>query len=434
MFSIIVHHNLPCSQLIVLVALDRPECQNPGAVLVPMRLNSESRDLVTRAEPASSSEFQSGPGFTTIDAPRLDFVDALRGLAAVYVMITHVHYLPSPMPQVPLWASLFVDNGGTGVVLFFLVSAFSLCHSMKPRANEPDATLNFYVRRFFRIAPLFYVMVGAYCFRAWWLSGHLYYKPWQIVASASFLLGFIPGSNIVWAGWTIGVEVPFYVVFPLLFARLRSMSALVTAFLVSLFASIIFHEVVIRLALSSDPNFETYGLFRNAPFLVLGMLCWLVFDRYIALVRRPASVGAALIFGGLWIDHAVLHGVMNVVFPDPYYWHGVVYCLLLWGLAILPTRVLVNRATLFCGRISYSIYLIHPLVVWTIRPIYQHCYADGVPISISFLACVAITASIVLPLAWIVYHLVEVPGMRLGKSVLAWRIRNRSRYVTGMAD
>jgi peptidoglycan/LPS O-acetylase OafA/YrhL len=227
---------------------------------------------------------------------------------------------------------------------------------------------------------------------------------------------------------------PFYLVFPVLFARLKSMSAMVAAVLISLFAAVIMHEVFIRLPPSSDPFFETYGLARNGPFLVLGMLCWLVFDRYIAPVRRPAAMGAALILGALWIDHAVLHGVMNVVFPDPYYWHGVVYCLLLWGLAISPTRILVNRATLFCGKISYSIYLLHPLVIWTIRPVYQFCYADGIPVTISFLVCIAGTAAIVLPLAWLVYHCVELPGMRLGKSVLAWRARSRNRYATVMAD
>jgi len=47
---------------------------------------------------------------------------------------------------------------------------------------------------------------------------------WEWTKSVLFVFNFFPGSEqgIVWASWTIGVEMVFYTVFPLLFARVRS--------------------------------------------------------------------------------------------------------------------------------------------------------------------------------------------------------------------
>ena len=99
------------------------------------------------------------------------------------------------------------------------------------------------------------------------------------------------------------------------------------------------------------------------------------------------------------------------------------------GLGILPSRIFINSATLFCGRISYSIYLLHPLVIFHLTPVYRRVYASGLPLSVRFLICAAMTLGAVLSLAWATYRWIELPGMRLGKRVLAWRtqalLRNR---------
>lgn len=93
----------------------------------------------------------------TLQMPdRLEAIDALRGLAALYILSYHLALLPQPNLTVPFWASRFVLSGGTGVTLFFIISAFCLCLSMQKRKEEPQLTMQFYLRRFFRIAPLFY--------------------------------------------------------------------------------------------------------------------------------------------------------------------------------------------------------------------------------------------------------------------------------------
>ena len=58
---------------------------------------------------------------------RFAHIDTLRGLAALYVFLYHLALIPEPDLGIPYWAKRIVLSGGTGVTLFFVVSAFTLC-------------------------------------------------------------------------------------------------------------------------------------------------------------------------------------------------------------------------------------------------------------------------------------------------------------------
>src|SRR5580700_6789425 len=144
--------------------------------------------------------------------PRFEFVDALRGLAALYVVIYHMIVVPrladvGPELDVPHWAYAVARRGDTAVTLFFIISAFSLCHPMQARRAERHEVHDFYIRRLFRIAPLFYVMIAVHMMRDW-LDYHVLHGPGEIAINFLFIFNFFPGSvlGIVWASWTVGVE------------------------------------------------------------------------------------------------------------------------------------------------------------------------------------------------------------------------------------
>ena len=64
---------------------------------------------------------------------KLDFIDSLRGLAALYVLVYHMTYAIGGSVSAPKWLVPFVFLGHSGVTLFFAVSAFTLCLSMEAR-------------------------------------------------------------------------------------------------------------------------------------------------------------------------------------------------------------------------------------------------------------------------------------------------------------
>jgi peptidoglycan/LPS O-acetylase OafA/YrhL len=83
--------------------------------------------------------------------------------------------------------------------------------------------------------------------------------------------------------------------------------------------------------------------------------------------------------------------------------------------------VVVNKFSLLAGKLSYSIYLLHPPTILFLIPVYRRIYGLGLPTSASFLLSFGVTFGLVLPASLITYYWIEEPGMKLGKQLLARR-------------
>ena len=86
---------------------------------------------------------------------KLEYIDALRGWAVLLVISSHVS---GPLLELPYPARKLANFGWYGVQLFFLASAITLLISWRTdgRAFLPKVP-EFFIRRFFRIAPLYYL-------------------------------------------------------------------------------------------------------------------------------------------------------------------------------------------------------------------------------------------------------------------------------------
>ena len=95
---------------------------------------------------------------------KLKYIDALRGLAIMGVLIVHCGQkgfndaLPDIIQSVIL-------NGAHGVQLFYVASAFTLFISLANQdALGKNMWTHFFARRFFRIAPMYYLGI---CYYLW---------------------------------------------------------------------------------------------------------------------------------------------------------------------------------------------------------------------------------------------------------------------------
>ena len=174
---------------------------------------------------------------TTSRRGRLEFLDALRGLAAAYVIIYHTTLIPQPSLDGTQVAHYCRPGRRFGCHPVLPGRAFSLYFTMPLRLRERHPTRAFFLHRFFRIAPLFYALLVVTLIRdAVIFQDHSLAIRNRLLVAAGVQRDPRARDGIVWASWTIGVEVLFYAAFPLIYRRVRSVSEAIAFFFVCLVA------------------------------------------------------------------------------------------------------------------------------------------------------------------------------------------------------
>jgi peptidoglycan/LPS O-acetylase OafA/YrhL len=356
---------------------------------------------------------------------RLEYLDSLRGLTALYVLVYHLAKMPPMATGLPGFADRFVLFGGSGVILFFVISAFCLCLTMPARDVGAADVTDFYAKRFFRIAPLFYAVVAMTCLRNY-LVRDIVPPGGDVLANATFTFNLVPGmqDSLVFAGWTIGVEMLFYLVFPVLIVLLRGLTAKVAALIVAGLAFPLLLAGLAHVPALTDFDRERYALLtvvRYLPAFILGMIAFQAVGGLRA--RQAASrIGAGCLAVGALIFAAAVGGYLTQPASMPVLCESVSFTLMLVGLALWPVRLVVNRITQFLGRISYSVYLLHgPVILLINRPVFPRIEALGLPQAAAFGLSLAVTLAITLVVSWIAYRMVERPGIAFGRRLIAAR-------------
>jgi len=182
-----------------------------------------------------------------VDVTRFQYIDSIRGLAILGVMLFHVSINVKGLNPV---FSEALNSGNYGVQLFFIASALTLfmsCYSRFPKEGQP--VLFYGIRRFFRIAPLFWIAIVFYQF-FYSAPGRIFLaedaKPWHVFVTAFFIHGWHPDSvnNIVPGGWSIAVEMTFYLFVPFFYKYLRKLKYSIFVAVAACLFSILFGKIM----------------------------------------------------------------------------------------------------------------------------------------------------------------------------------------------
>lgn len=355
----------------------------------------------------------------TCKKSRLGHIDALRGIAASYVFLYHLTRVPNPAPNSPRWATQLLASGWSGVTLFFVLSAWTLTMTRDARDSETHPDLQFLVRRFFRIAPLYYCWLVFMIVRNYGIGGFFHLKE-RVISNITFTYNFYPPwqQGIVWASWTLGVEMVFYALFPMVWKLTRSVRSATSFLGVSLIASWII-QLIIYAALdeTSANTYVAFSLATSLPAFGFGILAFRIQAFPASLERIKPWRIPLLVMGGLtWFILVFQQTTWSVrAFFQP-----LAYTSILLGIHISPPKWLSSSVMRFLGKISYSLYLNHPYLVYSLAPlfvIYNGWFNPGSGISFGISALTV--GSLLVLISYGTWRWIEEPGNRLGRRILA---------------
>jgi peptidoglycan/LPS O-acetylase OafA/YrhL len=177
----------------------------------------------------------------------------MRGIAVLGVLMLHSTIFLNVFNLTIKSQTLnnFISLGRYGVALFFVVSAFSLARSLDLRKNDDiTPTLNFYIRRFFRIAPAYYITIFIVYLTS---AGATYYQDPQhpgvsilnLLSHLLFINGFYKFylNSIIGVEWSVFIEILFYLCLPFIMTYFNSFKKILVFLLLTIVVSHITQKI-----------------------------------------------------------------------------------------------------------------------------------------------------------------------------------------------
>jgi peptidoglycan/LPS O-acetylase OafA/YrhL len=358
------------------------------------------------------------------NSARLEFVDSVRGWAILLVVLVHSAGLMTK--TLPQEVNNIAYVGARGVQLFFIISSFSLFYSLRNKnfTIDRNSLAAFYLRRFFRIAPMFYFAILAYlALPSAGILGHNGKTILNSVSHFTFTFGLWPKfiNTIVPGGWSVATEVGFYLLIPLIFLRIKNLKQSIIFILFSYMFSMTFYLLVnnsLGLELFGKEvwnNWVFFSLPTQLPAFAFGIfLFFLVLKinenkRHLNLALEYSNI---ILFAGLvgCVALVVQGQVNSILFVIPLF-------LIVLSLSLKKNDFFVNKPLSFIGRISFSVYLLHFIILDTIGSYINKIlpYPWHGAIATANLVIIFIVVTIATSFfAYITYRLIEINGMYLG--------------------
>lgn len=350
-------------------------------------------------------------------AQRSRSIDAVRGLAAMAVLLFHVfHELAATSAHPGLVTILFtdiLDLGKAGVFLFFAVSGFLVPASLDP--SKPEPVRAFLISRLFRLYPVYWLSIAAACvvFAA---TGAPAPDFATVAINLTMMQQFVGVPNVMGSYWTLQIELIFYGLCVLVFVagRLQSLRFVERAATAAM---------MLAVGMAATRWATHWKLPVAIPFALAFMLFGCVWRQHI-WTAQPGAKAAAL---RLLMRLALTIPLVSVLAYDfdaggGETWHryAITYATALLGFVVLTsTGQLRLRAAAYVGRISYPIYLLAPLVQLSLSTAFPDFRTEALlPLSVAFTT----TA-----LAALIHRLLEQPMVRTGSLLRAGNRKPRHR-------
>jgi len=342
------------------------------------------------------------------------FIQALRGIAILAVVVFHLTSIESKYSGGDLFLPDFLLLGQSGVDLFFVISGFVMVTVTRGRFARNREITRFLWSRLSRIYPTywfyFFLTAAVFLVRPNWVNssqGH------QAELFSSFFLLPDRQPPLVMVAWSLIHELWFYTVFAVLlkFNEKRLLSSLlVWGMIVAAANAFTTFTIIANLAAGVRIALHPYTI----EFIIGALVAIFVSSECSRKISSRMSfmgvivllsVGLPLIYV---FDILKDQGILRVSIV------GTLYGLLVLSLAILERekKFIVPRFLQSLGDISYTVYLSHVLILSALGRLWAMINPARNSLVDNMIACLIMVASVV-GYGWIGYRLVEQPILRV---------------------
>ena len=363
---------------------------------------------------------------------RIPELDGIRGTAIAMVLVEHLFRFPLVPGSLFSRSVIPLRLAWTGVDLFFVLSGFLIGGILLDVRKAPNYFQVFYLRRFFRIVPVYaavLLIIPALAMTARilhlenyrWLSGNPlpWFSYWTFTQNFWMARTNLSGLMIIAMTWSLAIEEQFYLTLPILI-RVLTKKALMTVVVSGIFLAPILRTLI--LVFTPDNNLACYVLMPcRADALLLGVLVALILrDEKACEVLKRRKLCFGLLFLVLSPGMAYLALRNSFMFDTVmqmigYTWVALFYATVVLFVLIYRESLLAalfrNRGLRWLGGLAYGVYLIHQTVLgFVLGPVWATPFITN---WWKFAAAVGALA-LTLLIAMVSWRYFELPLVRIG--------------------
>jgi peptidoglycan/LPS O-acetylase OafA/YrhL len=346
-------------------------------------------------------------------------LNGIRAIAALAVVVSHITI---SLQTFGLNNRIFgtdnegnakgLDLAGYGVTMFFTLSGFLITYLLlKEKESGSIKIKDFYMRRVLRIWPLYYMyfiiaMAVVLLYALPYNAGSI---PFYIFLAANIPFIQVASLPLLYHYWSLGVEEQFYLFFPWIArsSKLLKISVLLIGVLLSLKALfwVLDRQYHIPLPYRILDTTRFHIMLFGVVAAILYYKDHLLFMAFTTIRITQALAAFCLILvvlNSFHIASVIDHEIISLVSV----------CIIIGQITKSSFINLENRLLDFIGKISYGLYVIHPLVIFLLSKAIGKFQSDSI-FNYVVLYSAAIGATIAL--AYISYTFYEQPFLRLKK-------------------
>lgn len=319
-------------------------------------------------------------------------LNALRFFAAFFVVISHANISLYKLGVEPSRQLAFLNRGGDAVDFFFVLSGFLITYLLIDEINRSGSVSikQFYLRRVFRIWPLYFLIVTIGFLLLGYVYPMVYHQPFfsfSIPQGLLLFIFFMPNYaaknftvGLLNPLWSIGVEEQFYIFWAPLVKRFKSkLLPMIAGFII---LSLALYSVVYYQLISIRANWQVFFLTQRFYSMAIGSLFGYILYYHFKKYNSSwlsGKIGQALVLALIgW--HFLFNNVAETGFEFK------VAFSFLYGLLILNVSAGANKlinleqpVLSYLGSISFGIYMYHMLVDYCLRLVFQKLAALHLP-------------------------------------------------------